>query len=149
MIETRSLHHGVFMAISKAAEHRVARRTWSLGEKRRIVELTLGAGVSTRAIALEHGVHPTSLSHWKVLYRAGKLCEERLKRVRPATATATFLPVNIAPAVRASQRPTSRQDAHEHGSIVHLMLASGATLRFQADRVDAALVCALVAELRR
>ncbi len=140
------------MTASKAAEHRAARRQWSLVEKRRIVELTLGAGISTRAVALEHGVHPTSLSHWKALYRAGKLDEQRMKqikRVRPATATATFLPVNIAPDVRASQRSTPPQVAHERASVVQLMLASGATLRLETDRVDAALVYALVAELRR
>ncbi len=137
------------MAASKASEHRAARRQWSLVEKRRIVELTLCADVSTRAIALEHGVHPTSLSHWKALYRAGKLDEQRVKRVRLATTSATFLPVNIAPDVRASQRSMPPGDAHENGSVVQLMLASGATLRFQTDRVDAALVCALVAELRR
>ncbi len=117
------------MTASKAAEHRAARRKWSLAEKRRIVELTLDAGISTRAVALEQGVHPTSLSHWKALYRAGKLDEQRMKRVRPAIATATFLPVNIAPDVRASQRSTPPQVAHERGSVVQLMLASGATLR--------------------
>ena len=136
------------MTASKS-EHRAARRQWSLAEKRRIVELTLNAGVSTRAVALEYGVHPTCLSHWKTLYRAGKLDGQRVKRVRPATVTATFLPVNIAPAVRASQRSTPPHDAHERGSVVQLMLASGATLRLETDRVDAALVCALVAELRR
>ena len=137
------------MTASKAAEHRAARRQWSRAEKRRIVELTLGAGSSTRAVALEHGVHATSLSHWKALYRVGKLDEQRIKRVRPATATATFLPVNIAPDVRVTQRSTPLHDAHQQSSVVQLMLASGATLRFQTDRVDAALVCALVAELRR
>ncbi|GAC1502790.1 MAG: hypothetical protein NVS1B14_07780 [Vulcanimicrobiaceae bacterium] len=136
------------MVESKSAEHHAPRRQWSLAEKRRIVELTFGVGSSTRAIALEHGVHPTSLSHWKTLYRAGKLDVQPLKRVRRATETVTFLPVKIAPTARTSHRPKPHHEAHTRGSVVQLMLESGATLRFEIG-VDAALVCALVAELRR
>ena len=61
------------MAATRAPKPRAPRRQWPLAEKRRIVELTLRAGVSVRAIAREQGVHPTSLSHWRTLYRAGKL----------------------------------------------------------------------------
>ena len=130
-------------------EHRAPRRQWSLAEKRRIVELTLVAGASRRSIAIEQGVHLTSLSRWKSLYRAGKLEAQPTARVRPAAPSATFLPVSIAPAVRASQRSTPGRDAYARSSVVQLMLASGATLRLETDGVDAALVCALVAELRR
>lgn len=136
------------MAGSEPAAHRAPRRQWSLAEKRRIVELTLVACASTRSIALEQGVHPTSLSHWKSLYRAGKLDASPRARVR-LTAPTTFLPVRIASAVRGSQRSTLGHDAHARGSVVQLMLASGATLRLETEGLDAALVCALVAELRR
>jgi len=61
------------MAATESPEQRTPRRRWPQAEKRRIVELTLRAGASLAAIALEHGVHPTSLNHWKALYRAGKL----------------------------------------------------------------------------
>jgi transposase-like protein len=137
------------MAASETEEHRAPRRQWSLAEKRRIVELTLVAGASTRSIAIEQGVHPTSLSHWKSLYRAGKLDAQPTARVRPRVPSTTFMPVSIAPAVCASQRSTPGHDAHARSSVVQLMLASGATLRLETDGVDAALVCALVAELRR
>ena len=136
------------MAASET-EHRAPRRQWSLAEKRRIVELTLVAGASTRSIAIEQGVHPTSLSHWKSLYRSGKLDAQPTARVRATVPSTTFMPVSIAPAVRASQRSTPGCDADARRSVVQLMLASGATLRLETDGVDAALVCALVAELRR
>jgi hypothetical protein len=83
------------------------------------------------------------LCHWKALYRAGKL-DAPAPRVHAPPASATFLPVSIAPAVR-TPRPTPRDDADAR-SVVHLVLASGATLRIETGALDAALVCALVLE---
>jgi transposase-like protein len=137
------------MAVSKGRKHRAPHRRWPLAEKRRIVELTLGAGASARAIAREHGVHPNTVGHWKALYRAGKLETQPAARIRPAAASATFVPVSIAPAVRRPQRTTSRHDADAGSSVVQVVLASGAMLRIESGGLDAALVCALVAELGR
>ena len=137
------------MAATRAPSARAPRERWPLAEKRCIVELTLRAGVSGRTIAFEQGVHPTSLSHWRPLYRAGKLAVQSTPRGRASRASATFLPVSIVPAVRGPQ-PAPRPVAGACGSgVVHLMLASGVTLRIETDALDAALVCALVAELRR
>jgi hypothetical protein len=59
------------------------------------------------------------------------------------------VPVTIAPAVRRPQQ-AARPDAGARGNgVVQLVLASGASLRIETDALDAALVCALVAELRR
>jgi transposase len=139
------------MAATQELEERASRRQWPPAEKRRIVELTLRAGVSVSAIAREHGVHPTSLNHWKALYRAGKL-DAQIKsapRVPGPAASATFVPVNVLPAVRSSE-PTIHSDAAaSRSSIVQLVLASGATLRIETGALDAEFVCALVAELRR
>ncbi len=146
-MEVTYFRYGVFMAVSKAKG--APRRQWSAAEKRRIVELTLGAGASTRAIALEQGVHPTSLSHWKRLYRAGQLDAQPSKCVGATTKAATFLPVTIARSASASQRPIPHHDTHARKNLVQVMLASGATLRFETDVLNADLVCALVAELRR
>jgi transposase len=139
------------MAATQEPEERAPRRQWPPAEKRRIVELTLRAGASVSAIAREHGVHPTSLNHWKSLYRAGKLDAQvrSALRVPGPAASATFVPVNVLPAVRSSE-PTIQPDAAaSRSSIVQLVLASGATLRIETGALDAALVCALVSELRR
>jgi transposase-like protein len=132
------------------------RRRWPPAEKRRLVELTLRSGVSVGAIAREHGVHPTSLSHWKTLYRAGKLDAQAQSqsastpRIDSPAASATFLPVSLVRTVRRPQQPATRLSARARGSsVVQLVLASGATLRIETDALDAVLVCALVAELRR
>ena len=138
---------------AKAPKQSAPRRHWPPAEKRRLVELTLRSGVSVGAIAREHGVHPTSLSHWKTLYRTGKLeAQAQLAstpRIDTPAASATFLPVSLVRAVRKPQ-PATRPTARACGSsVVQLVLASGATLRIETDALDAALVCALVAELRR
>lgn len=135
------------MAGSKTPKQRAPRRRWPIPEKRRIVELTLRGGASIGAVAREHGVHPTSLCHWRGLYRSGKLCVQLpgAPRGRAGASSATFLPVTIA--ARAS-RP-----AHDSGvsgpSIVQITLPSGATLRIESGTLDAALVCALVAQVQR
>src|SRR5476651_169345 len=72
-------------------------RRWSLSEKRRIVELTHSKGASISEIALAHGLHPTSLSHWRSLYRAGKMFDASPRAHPPgATVQAALLPVMIS-----------------------------------------------------
>ena len=137
---------------ARAPRQGAPRRRWTPAEKRRFVELTLTPGASVAAIAREHGVYPNSLRQWKALYLAGKVEAPTAPRIAdpvvPA-ANATFLPVTIAPAVRRPQ-PTPRPDAGALGNgVVQLVLASGASLRIETDALDAALICALVAELRR
>jgi transposase-like protein len=135
------------MAGSKASNQRALRRRLPLSEKRRIVELTLRDGASLRSVAREQGVNRNSLYQWQALYRAGKLSAEPATRARAAAPSATFLPVTIAAARRAPQ--VARRMSSSASSIVQLMLASGATLRIETGPLDAGLICALVAELRR
>ncbi len=94
------------MAVSKVPEQRRPHRRLPLSEKRRIVELTLREDASVRAIAREQGVNRNSVYHWQALYRAGKLGAQPAPRRGVAAPSATFLPVTIAPAVRAP-RPGS------------------------------------------
>jgi transposase-like protein len=152
------------MATAEAPKRSAPRRRWPAAEKRRIVELTLRAGASIGAIAREHGLHASSLSHWKALYRAGRLDAQAQSssRAHAAPANATFVPVSLVRAVRRPQpatrglgpvpRPARRlsTDACGCGSaVVQLVFGSGVTLRIETDALDAALVCALVAELQR
>jgi transposase-like protein len=139
------------MAAAPTAEQRAPRRHRSPAEKRRIVELTLRAGSSLRAIASEHGVHPNSLRRWKALYRAGELKApaQREARVVAAAASATFVPVNVVPAAPKPQSAAQPDAERYDRGVVQIVLGSGASLRFESGALDAALVCALVAELRR
>lgn len=134
------------MAASPARRQRAPRRSWPLSEKRRIVELTLREGASISAIAREQGIHPTSLCHWRTRYHAGELMARPAPRrkARASAASAHFLPVTIAPSADRTQPGSACV-----GSTVHMMFASGATLRIETAALDVALVCALVAELAR
>lgn len=133
------------MATSKSENQRASRRRWSLAEKRRIVELTMREGSSIRVIAHEQGVHPTSLSHWKALYRAGKL-DARASHVRACVSSATLLPVTIMPARHAQQ---IANDPGGGPSIVQITFLSGATMRMETGVLDAGVICAVIAQLRR
>jgi transposase len=137
---------------AKAPKLRASRRRWQPAEKRRLVELTLQPGSSIGAIAREHGVYPTSLRQWKALFLAGKLeAVSRLQSALPAdapTASATFLPVSLIRAV--SEQPAARRAPRTSANaVMQLEFANGTSLRIETDALDAALVCSLVAELRR
>jgi transposase len=139
------------MAATKAPKERAPHRHWPMAEKRRIVELTRRPDASLVAIAREHDVNPNNVYRWKRLYRAGKLDApvKPTARVAGPAASATFVPVSVVPEMRRPH-PATRSDAVAGRSgIVQLVLASGATLRIETGALDAALVCALVAELQR
>jgi transposase-like protein len=132
---------------SKAQSQHAPRRRWPASEKCRIVELTLRDGASVGAVAREFGINRTIVSHWRALYRAGKLGVQLPKspRVRAGASSAALLPVTIAP-VRA---PRVACDSTGWGpSIVQVALPSGITLRIEARVLDAELLCALISQLR-
>jgi transposase len=134
---------------ARVPKQNAPRRHWPPAEKRRFVELTLRPGASLCAIAREHGLYPNSLRQWKALYLAGSLEAASAPRM---AANATFVPVTIAPAMMRTPQPAARSDAGagaRGSSVLQLVLASGASLRIETDALDTALVCALVAELRR
>jgi transposase len=139
------------MAATKAPKERAPHRHWPMAEKRRIVELTLRPGASLVAIAREHDVNPNNLYRWNRLYRAGQLDAPVGPAVRTAgpAASATFVPVRMVPEMRRPQPATRSDVVAGRSAILQLVLASGATLRIETAALDAALLCALVAELQR
>jgi transposase len=137
---------------ARAPKQRAPHRRRPLAEKRRLVELTLQPGSSLGAIAREHGVYPNSLRQWKALYLAGKLEAQPQPTssldVDAPAASAKFLPVSLIRPV--PKQPETRPAARACGnSVVQLVLASGASLSIETNAIDAAFVCALLAELRR
>ena len=139
------------MAPTKALKERASRRQLPRAEKRRIVDLMLRSGASVVAIAREHGLNPNRLYRWKRLYGAGELDAQRrpLQRATGGAGSASFVPVSLVPAVLSPQATTYRDTTASVSSIIQLAFVSGATLRIEAGSLDAALLCALVAELRR
>jgi transposase-like protein len=139
------------VAETTASSPRALRRRWAPAEKRRIVELTLHAGASVAAIAREHGVNRSNLRQWQSLYRAGKLDLQGKSASAAAgpTTSVTFVPVNVVRPVRRSPMAAHFDSQTSKSVVVQLVLATGATLRLETGSLDAALVCALVAELQR
>ena len=143
------------MSVSEAPSHAARGRRWPSAEKRRIVELTLRKGASISEIALAYGIHATSLSHWRSLYRAGKLTgESPQKHVCGSVTSAKFLPVTVTAepekhtrSPRATVSSTVSMQMRESNT-VYLSLPSGATVRFEIGTLDVAFVRALLAELR-
>lgn len=133
---------------AKTPKQRAPRRRWPLAEKQRIVELTLREGASIREVAREQGVHPTSLSHWRALYRAGTLGAQAsaAPRARACVSSAMLLPVTITSAAHMP-RPAGDSRAGT-ASVVQIALPSGATLRIETGVLDAGVVCALIAQLQ-
>src|ERR1039457_3938341 len=58
---------------SAIAGRKATRRFRTRGERRRIVEETLSAGVSVATVARSHGVNANLVFHWRKLYHAGLL----------------------------------------------------------------------------
>lgn len=136
--------------------HSPARQSrWSLSEKRRIVELTHVKGASISEIALAQGIHPTILSRWRSLYRAGKLSDDAPRDRSPsAAAETTLLPVMIstrhpedAPVGRDAVVVPAISRMHEN-TVFHMSFSSGSTLRIETCSLDVTFVRALLAELR-
>ena len=145
------------MTASKRASQDTPLRRWPLTEKRRIVELSLRDGASVSEIARAHGMHPTSLCHWRRLYRSGKLAVDSSPREKFSgpVSSAALLPVAIISererAVRSSRTAAClATDARAREiNVVHLTLSSGATMRFETNQFDAAFIRVLLAELRK
>ncbi|MDQ2817562.1 MAG: transposase [Candidatus Eremiobacteraeota bacterium] len=116
-------------------------------EKRRLVELTLHKGVVVNVVAREHGVRPANLYRWRAQYRANKLVDATPRSGLKAPAAA-FLPVSIGAEATVPARPVFRDDRAVGSSCVRVMFASGASLRIETDRLDVALISAVMSELR-
>ncbi len=133
------------------AKARVARRHWPLTEKRRIVDLTLSAGASVSEIARTYGLHPNIVHQWRRLHRAGRLEAQSApaSQTDVETASTTFVPVRVVPAVRRARAVVQRDARARSSSVMHIILASGSAVLIESVAIDAALVCAVVAEMRR
>lgn len=102
-----------------------ARRRWPIEEKRRIVELTMRKGVTIQSVAEKFGIHATTLSVWRVLYREGQLALGKTANAEKAPH-ATLLPVTVAV-------PTCITSNQSNRSVVNINFASGTSVRVEVD----------------
>jgi transposase-like protein len=123
------------------------RKHRSNDERRRIVELTFEKGASITQIAREHGMHPTSLSHWRSLYQSGKLSADASSA--PVAQKSAFFPIALTQENVTNMPPSTATSVQERErNIVQLTLPSGATVRIETTSLDVVLLRALVAQVQ-
>lgn len=90
---------------------------------------------SVQGVARRHGLHSTTLSHWKKLYRNGNL--EVAKNAQPKPrGGATFLPITLeAFSANSISRPMT----------IGITMPSGISIRIEADSFDFTSLSALLA----
>lgn len=145
------------MSVLESAIHKPRRssrtRNYSLEERRRIVEESFREGAAIGKIARAHGLHPTTVSLWRTLYRRGTLNEYAQHKVRAQSpSSTTFLPIQLAQAKIAHAAPsnvaTNSLATSSDRTIFHLTLPSGAMLRIETSTLDVASIGILLAEIR-
>jgi transposase len=72
-------------AILDETPKREARRRRTVEEKRRIVEETLGSGVSVARVARRHAVNANQVFYWRKKYREGRLGKNQSSKLLPVT----------------------------------------------------------------
>ena len=130
-------------AIQLVAEIREKRRYRTVEERRRIVEETLGDGVSVAVVARRHGVNANQVFYWRKLYRSGLL--ERSVPERQLSAS-RLLPVTVVDEPEVAGEPHVSAAAPSNGAI-HIEFPSRALVSVEG-RVEAALVRAVLESLQ-
>ena len=127
------------MSSSLSPASNTPKRSWSIAQKRRVVELTLHQGVSVRSIAKQYAIHPPMLSTWRKLYRNGKLVDNASEET---SILETFLPVHMTDSQPSSSTSSNRICAQ-------IDLPCGASLRLEADTLDLQAIAMLFASVRK
>jgi transposase len=118
------------------------RRTYTIAEKRSMVEETERPGASVPEVAQRHAVNANLLSVWRRQYRQGVLTEG------PSGKQKALLPVKVAtptvlPSEHAAVAPTARRST---GTFVEIEFEGGRRLRVRG-RIGRALLKDLIAAL--
>jgi transposase len=104
------------------------RRSWSLTEKRRMVEESLEPGASVSVVARRYDVNANLLFSWRRLYQSGLL-----------TAETALVPVELSQPVEIAA-PTAERRSSAPGrsrpGMIEIALTSGTRLRLRGS-IDA------------
>ena len=105
------------------------RRSWSVGEKQRMVEESLEPGASVSVVARRYDINANLLFSWRRLYQSGLL-----------TAETALVPVEISQppvetvAATAEHRPSTA--GRSRPGMIEIALTSGTRLRLRGS-IDA------------
>jgi transposase len=137
--------------LSGAARKR-SRRTWSLEEKRRIVEEAIRPGASIAEVARRHGLNANLVFAWRrILQPAPAIAVAASAQTLPASSNEPpsgaeapeFIPIGVfaladdhgselPPAAAAGRAPAPRTALEERPGVIEIGLADGARVRVDA-----------------
>ena len=112
---------------SAIAGRKATRRFRTRGERRRIVEETLSAGVSVATVARSHGVNANLVFHWRKLYHAGLLDQPGTD----ATNDVRLLSVVVHDESAAHEQARSAQEEKTPPPVASLAVSSAATVHIE------------------
>jgi transposase len=125
-------------------------------EKQRIVEETLTAGISVATIARAHGINANQVFHWRKLYHAGLLRNERVRTSGEGAKRVHLLPVTVTAGAEpqaGAMAVSSQSDTAARSADVALLGVIDLTLEKAQVRitgtVDAGVLRVLLECLRR
>lgn len=143
-----------------ATKDGIARRSWSLEERQRIVEDALAPGVSVAAVARQHGLNANLVFKWIRRAREGWLDRRRAPTkekaiAAPDVATPTFVPVKLLE-LSAADTPMStlagavskpaRAERRTRRGAMEISLPNGVRVSVNAD-VDAGALRSVLSAL--
>jgi transposase len=128
------------MVQAEGAERRV-RRFRSVGEKRRIVELTFKPGASVALVARAHGVNANQVFAWRRALKRGELAE-------PISASTALLPVTVAAPGEAEIREFAPQQQPATSGSIHIEFPGRAMISVESG-ADPALLRSILESLRK
>jgi transposase len=117
------------------------RRSWSVAEKRRIVELTLAPGASVARVARAHGVNANQVFVWRRAFESGELAESS------ALATA-LLPVTVSVAEEAAVEESGQLEPPATSGSIHIEFPGRALISVESG-ADPALLRSILESLRK
>jgi transposase len=119
------------------------RRTWSAGEKAKIVREAQRPGAMLQEVAQRHGLHPSLLTRWRA--------QGRVVKKKAARPEARLLPVTVERRPRSESglpRPDGMRDPASTSGCIDVEFAAGWRVHIQGV-VDVHTLRALLQELAR
>jgi len=92
--------------VAGQARGTLRRQRWTIAEKRRIVEETLGEGTSVSRVARAHAVNANQVFYWRKLYQRGRLGSHGAAKLLPVRVTGENLPAVAVPLSEPSSSPS-------------------------------------------
>jgi len=121
------------------AERRI-RRSWTVAEKRRIVELTLAPGASVARVARAHGVNANQVFVWRRAFEGGEL--------ESAALATALLPVTVSIPDEVAVEESGQPEPPSTSGSIHIEFPGRALISVESG-ADPALLRSILESVRK